>query len=160
MAIASAVKSQASSANTKKYKAGKTPTHTLSVCKNPNVADKTQRVFVDLGFLFPTKFGTDMDALGGAEILPRVEGEELKKNPLRKYFITKDKEGNVVLLRIEKDPIYLNDGETLDKEALEGAKGKIVRVAKMEPAQNSERIAFTGESEEGKFYANHWSPKK
>jgi hypothetical protein len=152
MAIASAVSSKSSSAvnatSAKKYKAGKTPTHTLSVCTNPQEEDKSKRVYTTLAFLFPTAFGTDANALGGAEMLPREsEGDPIQKNGLVKYFVTVDRDGkNVIKRRV--------------KASEEDEKGKFELVAELKKLDGNSRVAFVGEADGKSFFVNVWSPRK
>jgi hypothetical protein len=145
MAIASVSKSNPSS-STKKYKPGKTPTHTLSVCINPQEEDKSKRVYQTLAFLFPTSFGTDANALGGAEMLPREEDDtEIKKNPLVKFFVTVDRDGkNVLKKRV--------------KASEEDEKGKFETVSFLEK-KGGEIVDFVGEHEGKAYFVNKWKPK-
>jgi hypothetical protein len=152
MAIASAASAKSSSVSAavgaKKYKTGKTPTHTLSVCSNPTEEDKSKRVYTTLAFLFPTAFGPDANALGGAEMLPREsEGDPIQKNGLVKYFVTTDREGkNVIVRRVKAS------------EADE--KGKFERVVELKKLDGNSRVAFVGEADGKSFFVNTWSPKK
>jgi len=154
MSIASAVsasKKSSSEGSTlskgKSYKLGKTPTHTLSIGKG---ADKESRTYTTLAFLFPTAFGTDPNAMGGAEMLPRTEEDApIQKNPLVKYWVTKDKENNLVV----RKRVKANE---------EDERGVFSTVAQLkEVKMNSGKTIFVGDIDpETTLFVNSWAPKK
>lgn len=148
MAIAAAVSKSNTTAAARKYKPGKTPSHTLSVCTNPQEEDKTKRVYTTLAFLFPTAFGPDANALGGAELLPKEsEGDPIQKNGLVKYFVTVDRDNKPVIKKRVKSS---EDDE----------KGRFELVAELKKLDGNGRVAFVGEADGKSFFVNVWSPKK